>query len=83
MGLGYLGKGARTTMIYTHVFNYGGKGVHSPIGSLQATLEQECYAETIRRRLWAVASLSLWKYMDYRKTAAACYLKARPESWFI
>ena len=37
----------KTTMIYTHVLNRGGKGVRSPMGPLWRGMAQGAYAETI------------------------------------
>jgi len=39
-------KDGRATMIYTHVFNRGGRGVKSPADSLRAVKIGECYVET-------------------------------------
>ena len=39
-------KDVKTTMIYTHVLNRGGKGVKSPADALKDTGTPGCYQET-------------------------------------
>jgi hypothetical protein len=48
----------RTTMIYTHVLNRGGRGVKSPVDNLRARIECVLCGNHTRRGNIAIATIN-------------------------